>query len=75
MTTGDGTGYFLRDRHSSVTALVDSTAAVTDTYAYSDYGAAASPDGRLRPAASGGPDPGGRTQPVPVHRRVPPELR
>ena len=63
VTTGDGTGYLLRDRHSSVTALVDSTAAVTDTYAYSDYGAAASPDGLLRPATSSGPDPGGRTNP------------
>ena len=40
-TTGAGVGYFLRDRHSSVTALVDSSGAVTNTYAYTDYGAPA----------------------------------
>jgi len=57
------TGYFLRDRHSSVTALVDATAAVTDTYAYSDYGAAVASDGQLLPGAATAPDPGGRTNP------------
>ncbi len=45
-TTGKGVGYFLRDRHSSVTAVVDSTGAVTNTYAYGDYGAPALLDGR-----------------------------
>ena len=39
-------GYFLRDRHSSVTALVDSGGSVTNTYSYSDYGAPALLDGR-----------------------------
>ena len=56
MTTGAGVGYFLRDRHSSVTALVDSSGAVTNTYAYSDYGAPALLDGRtgtLTGAAAG----------------------
>ena len=46
MTTGAGVGYLLRDRHSSVTAVVDSTGAVTNTYAYGDYGAPALLDGR-----------------------------
>ena len=46
VTTGVGSGYFLRDRHSSVTALVDSGGAVTNTYSYSDYGAPALLDGR-----------------------------
>ena len=46
VTSGAGVGYFLRDRHSSVTALVDSTGAVTDTYAYGDYGAPALLSGR-----------------------------
>ena len=46
MTTGAGVGYYLRDRHSSVTALVDSSGAVTNTYSYSDYGASALLDGR-----------------------------
>ncbi len=63
MTTGAGTGYLLRDRHSSVTALVDSTAAVTDSYAYSDYGVAAAPNGQLLPVPPTTPDPGGRTNP------------
>ncbi len=45
VTTGSGTGYYLRDRHSSVTAMVDSTGAVTSTYAYGDYGAPALLDG------------------------------
>ena len=46
VTTGAGVGYLLRDRHSSVTALVDSGGAVTNTYSYSDYGAPALLDGR-----------------------------
>jgi RHS repeat-associated protein len=63
VSTGAGTGYLLRDRHSSVTALVDATAAVTESYAYGDYGAAASPNGQLLPMAPTTPDPGGRTNP------------
>jgi RHS repeat-associated protein len=63
VTTGAGTGYLLRDRHSSVTALVDSTAVVTESYAYSDYGAAAAPNGQLLPVSPTTPDPGGRTNP------------
>ena len=47
VTTGSGVGYLLRDRHSSVTAVVDSTGAVTNTYAYSDWGAPALLDGRV----------------------------
>jgi RHS repeat-associated protein len=62
-TTGAGTGYLLRDRHSSVTALVDSTAAVTESYAYGDYGAAAAPNGQLLPVPPTAPDAGGRTNP------------
>ena len=46
VTVGTGTGYLLRDRHSSVTALVDATGAVTNTYSYGDYGPPALPDGR-----------------------------
>ena len=46
MTTGSGVGYYLRDRHASVTALVDTSGAVTNAYAYTDYGAAALLDGR-----------------------------
>lgn len=46
VTTGTGVGYYLRDRHSSVTALVDATGAVTNTYAYGDYGTPALLDGR-----------------------------
>ena len=45
VTTGAGTGYYLRDRHSSVTAMVDSNGSVTGTYAYGDYGAPALLDG------------------------------
>ena len=45
VTTGTGVGYYLRDRHNSVTALVDSSGAVTNTYAYTDYGAPALLDG------------------------------
>ena len=46
ITTGAGVGYLLRDRHTSVTALVDSAGTVTNTYAYSDYGSPALLDGR-----------------------------
>ena len=46
VTTGAGVGYYLRDRHDSVTALVDSTGAVTNTYNYGDYGTPALYDGR-----------------------------
>ena len=56
-TTGVGVGYVLRDRHSSVTALVDSRGAVTNVYEYADYGAPALLDGRPAPlpaAAAGG---------------------
>ena len=64
VVTGAGVGYLLRDRHTSVTALVDASGAVTNTYAYSDYGAPALLDGRpgtTRGAQSGvGP---GRTNP------------
>ena len=45
ITTGIGVGYYLRDRHSSVTGLVDSSGALTGTYVYSDYGAPARADG------------------------------
>ncbi len=61
VTVGAGTGYLLRDRHSSVTALVDATGAVTNTYAYGDYGQPAGPDGRLLAATI--PEPGGRANP------------
>ena len=56
-----GTGYLLRDRHSSVTALIDATAAVTSTYSYGDYGLPALPDGQPQPAPAVAP--GGRTNP------------
>jgi RHS repeat-associated protein len=58
--TGTGVGYYLRDRHTSVTGLVDDTATVTATYAYTDYGAPARADGR--PVNQGQYD-GGRTNP------------
>ena len=60
VTTGSGVGYLLRDRHSSVTALVDTAGAVTNTYAYSDYGAPALLDGRQGTVvgAAAGTDPG-----------------
>ena len=60
VTTGAGVGYLLRDRHSSVTAIVDSAGAVTNTYAYSDYGAPALLDGRPGTVvgAAAGADPG-----------------
>ncbi|GAA3633039.1 RHS repeat protein [Microlunatus ginsengisoli] len=46
LTTGAGVGYLLQDRHTSVTALVDSAGTVTNTYAYGDYGTPALLDGR-----------------------------
>ena len=58
--TGTGVGYYLRDRHTSVTGLVDDTGTVTATYAYTDYGAPARADGR--PVNLGTFD-GGRTNP------------
>ncbi len=58
--TGTGVGYYLRDRHTSVTGLVDSTGKVTATYAYNDYGTPARADGR--PVNQGQFD-GGRTNP------------
>jgi RHS repeat-associated protein len=58
--TGTGVGYYLRDRHTSVTGLVDDSGAVTATYAYSDYGTPARSDGR--PVNLGAFD-GGRTNP------------
>jgi RHS repeat-associated protein len=61
VTVGAGTGYVLRDRHSSVTALVDASTAVTNTYSYGDYGTAMGPDGRALPPS--GPGLGGRTNP------------
>ena len=57
---GSGAGYYLRDRHTSVTGLVDDTGKVTATYAYDDYGAAAGADGQ--PVDLGTSD-GGRTNP------------
>ena len=70
-TTGAGVGYVLRDRHSSVTALVDSRGAVTNMYEYADYGAPALLDGRPAPL----PAPRRRAgEPVPVHRRGAGEL-
>ena len=59
-TTGPGAGYYLRDRHNSVTAVVDSTGAVTAGYGYTDYGAPARADGRR---ISVGVLDGGRTNP------------
>lgn len=63
VTVGAGTGYLLRDRHTSVTALVDSTATVTENYSYSDYGAPATPNGQLLPTSPTIPDTDGRTNP------------
>ena len=40
--TGPGTGYYLTDAHGSVTAMIDTSGAVTASYAYGDYG---QPDG------------------------------
>ena len=61
VTTGTGAGYLLRDRHSSVTALIDTTGAVTDTYHYSDYGPPAQPNGQSAPSSS--PALGGQANP------------
>jgi RHS repeat-associated protein len=58
--TGTGVGYYLRDRHTSVTGLVDDTGKVTATYAYGDYGTPARANGR--PVNLGQFD-GGRTNP------------
>jgi RHS repeat-associated protein len=58
--TGTGVGYYLRDRHTSVSGLVDDTGTVTATYAYTDYGTPARADGR--PVNQGIFD-GGRTNP------------
>jgi RHS repeat-associated protein len=69
VTAGTGVGYLLRDRHSSVTALVDATAAVTNTYAYGDYGTPAGPDGQPAPAAV--PAPGGRANPFQYNGAAP----
>ncbi len=60
VTTGVGVGYYLRDRHSSVTAQLDSSGAVTGTYGYADYGAPTRADGR--PVSLPQVD-GGRTNP------------
>ena len=59
-TTGQGVGYYLRDRHTSVTAMVDAAGTVTASYAYGDYGAPARPDGS--PATQTGGE-GGLTNP------------
>ena len=72
VTSGVGTGYLLRDRHSSVTALIDANAAVTDTYHYSDYGHARRARRATRPrrrCRSGWAD-----QPVPIQRGRPEQL-
>jgi len=61
--TGPGTGYLLRDRHSSVTALVDANATVTNAYQYGDYGTPAQPGGQPRTQPAPGPAPGGRANP------------
>jgi len=58
--TGTGVGYYLRDRHTSVSGLTDDTGTVTATYAYTDYGTPARADGR--PVNQGTYD-GGRTNP------------
>ena len=55
VTTGAGAGYLLRDRHSSVTALVDSAGATTSTYAYGDYGEPVRPDGSRTTSQLGSP--------------------
>ena len=60
-------GYYLRDRHTSVTALVDSGGAVTNTYAYGDYGAPALLDGRPGTRGRREPPAPARAE-QPVHR-------
>jgi RHS repeat-associated protein len=37
-TTGPGAGYYLHDRHGSVTAMTDAAGQLTTSYRYSDYG-------------------------------------
>jgi RHS repeat-associated protein len=63
VVTGTGTGYLLRDRHSSVTALVDANGTVTNAYHYGDYGMPALPDGQLRTQPAPNAAPGGRANP------------
>jgi RHS repeat-associated protein len=63
VVTGAGTGYLLRDRHSSVTALVDANGTVTNAYQYGDYGTPAQPDGQLRTQPAPNLAPGGRANP------------
>jgi RHS repeat-associated protein len=63
VVTGTGTGYLLRDRHSSVTALVDANGTVTNAYQYGDYGTPALPDGQLRTQPAPNSAPGGRANP------------
>ena len=63
VVTGTGTGYLLRDRHSSVTALVDVNGTVTNAYQYGDYGAPAQRDGQLRTQPAPNAAPGGRANP------------
>lgn len=60
MDTGAGVGYYLRDRHTSVTGMVDDAQTVTATYAYGDYGAPTRADGQPVTVAGSG---GGRTNP------------
>ena len=72
VTTGTGTGYLLRDRHSSVTALVDATTAVTEHLLLRRLRAARL--ARRDTPAGTGPDAGRADQPVPVHRGVPDQL-
>ena len=36
--SGPGAGYYIRDRHGSVTAITDATGQPTTSYRYSDYG-------------------------------------
>ena len=50
VTTGTGAGYLLRDRHSSVTALIDTTGVTV--YHYSDYGAPANANGQASSSAA-----------------------
>jgi RHS repeat-associated protein len=63
VVTGTGTGYLLRDRHSSVTALVDANGTVTNAYQYGDYGTPALLDGQLRTQPAPNSARGGRANP------------
>jgi YD repeat-containing protein len=63
VVTGTGTGYLLRDRHSSVTALVDANGTVTNAYQYGDYGTPVLPDGQLRTQPAPNSARGGRVNP------------